>query len=100
MMFEGRVILALLACKTVSGANDLVRITWDEAHGIMTRAVSRGLMRREEVEMPYLAAGEKSYGRGGKKFVTILMDLKRGVVHGTALGRSTSKTQLASTVSP
>lgn len=88
MMFEGRVILALLACKTVSGASNLMRITWDEAHGIMTRAVSRGLMRREEVEMPYLAADEKSYGRGGKKFVTILMDLKRGVVHGTAPGRS------------
>ena len=78
MMFEGRVILALLASKTVSGASSLMRIMWDEAHGIMTRAVSRGLMRREEVEMPYLAADEKNYGRGGKKFVTILMDLKRG----------------------
>ena len=59
MMFEGRVILELLACKTVSGASDLMRITWDEAQGIMIRAVSRGLMRREEVEMPYLAADEK-----------------------------------------
>ena len=47
MMFKGQVILASLACKTVSGASELMRITWDEAHGIMTRAVSRGLMRRE-----------------------------------------------------
>ena len=88
MMFEGRVILALLACKTVSGTSDLMRILWDEAHAIMTHAVSRGLMCREEVKMPYLAADEKSYGRGGKKFVTILMDLKRGLVYGTAPGRS------------
>lgn len=88
MMFEGRVILALQACKTVTGASGLMRISWDEAHGIMNRAVARGLLRREEIDMPHLAADEKSYGRGGKKFVTILMDLKRGTVYGTTPGRS------------
>lgn len=87
-LFEGRAIMSLQACKTVAGASTLMRISWDEAHGIMTRAVARGLLRRDEVDMPHLAADEKSYGRGGKKFVTILMDLKRGVVHGTAPGRS------------
>lgn len=86
--FEGRVIMALQACKTVTGASSLMRISWDEAHGIMTRAVARGLLRREEVDMPHLAVDEKSYGRGGNKFVTILMDLKRGVVYGTSPGRS------------
>jgi hypothetical protein len=86
MAFEGRVILALQACKTVSGATQIMRITWDEAHGIMNRAVARGLLRREQVDMPHVAVDEKSHGR--KKFVTILMDLDRGVVHGTAAGRS------------
>jgi transposase len=87
LAFEGRVILALQACKTVAGASDLMRITWDEAHGIMCRAVKRGLLRRDEVEMPHLGVDEKSYRRGNR-FVTILMDLKRGVVHGTAPGRT------------
>jgi transposase len=86
--FEGRVIMALQACKTVTGASTLMRISWEEAHGIMIRAVARGLLRREEVDMPHLAVDEKSYGRGGKKFVTILMDLSRGIVHGTSPGRS------------
>lgn len=85
MAFEGRVIMALQACKTVTGAREIMKISWDEAHGIMNRAVTRGLLRREEVEMPNLAVDEKSHGR--KKFVTILMDLDRGVVHGTAPGR-------------
>jgi transposase len=86
MAFEERVILALQACKTVSGAETVMRISWDEAHGIMDRAVARGLRRRDDVEMPHLAVDEKSHGR--KKFVTILMDLARGVVHGTAPGRT------------
>lgn len=86
MAFEGRVILALQACKTVAGATEIMRITWDEAHGIMNRAVPRGLVRRKETKMPHLAVDEKSYGQ--KKFVTILMDLDRGVVHGTAPGRT------------
>jgi transposase len=86
MFFEARVILALQACKTVAGASGLMRISWDEAHGIMTRAVTRGLLRRDAVEMPHLGVDEKSYGRGNQ-FVTILMDLKRGVVHDTAPGR-------------
>jgi transposase len=36
--------------------------------------------------MPHLAVDEKSYG--SKKFVTILMDLDRSVVHATAPGRT------------
>jgi transposase len=50
----------------------------------MQRAVERGLLRREPVVMQHLAADEKSYGR--QKFVTILMDLDRGVVQATAPG--------------
>ena len=86
--FEGQVILALQACKTVTGASELMRISWEEASGIMTRAVARDLLRRDEVNMPHLAVDEKSYGRGGKKFVTILIDLQRGIVHGTSPGWS------------
>jgi transposase len=49
----------------------------------MERAVRRGLDRRVPEVMPHLAADEKSY-RAGRHFVTVLMDLDRGVVHGTS----------------
>ncbi len=86
--FEARVIIAIQSTKTVEGAKEIMRITWDEARGIMERAVARGLMCREAVDMRYLAADEKSY-RSGRNFVTILMDLDRNCVHGTAPGNET-----------
>lgn len=87
MAFEGRVILALKSTKTVEGARAIMKISWDEARGIMERAVVRGLMRREELVMPHLAADEKSY-RKGRQFVTLLMDLDRGCIYGTAPGNN------------
>ena len=43
--------------------------------------------------MPHLAADEKSY-RKGRKFVTLLMDLDRGRIHGTSPGNSQSSLEL------
>ena len=85
MGFEARVILALQSTKTVEGARAIMQISWDEARGIMERAVVRGLMRREAVVMPRLAVDEKSY-RSDRRFVTLLMDLDRGCIYGTAPG--------------
>jgi len=87
MDFEARVILALQATKTVAGAQAIMQISWDETRGIMERAVARGLMRRTEVDLVHVAADEKSY-RKGRRFVTLLMDLDRGCIHGTAAGNS------------
>jgi transposase len=93
MAFEARVILALKATKTVEGARSIMQISWDEARGIMERAVDRGLSRREEVVMPHLAADEKSY-RKDRHFVTLLMDLDRGRIHGTAPGNSRASLEI------
>ena len=87
MDFEMRVILALQATKTVEGAREIMKISWEEARGIMERAVARGQLRREIVDLPHLAADEKSY-RKGRHFVTILMDLQRGRVHSVSPGNS------------
>jgi transposase len=87
MGFESHVILALLATKTVEGARSLMKISWDEARGIMERAVDRGLANREEINMPYLAADEKSY-RKGHNFVTLLMDLEQKRIHSFSSGNS------------
>jgi len=87
MGFESRVILALLSTKTVEGARAIMKISWDEARGIMERAVARGLADRDEVVMPYLAVDEKSY-RKGRKFVTLLMDLLGKRIYGVSPGHS------------
>jgi len=87
MAFEARAIIALQSTKTVEDARAIMQISWDEARGIMERAVARGLKLREEMPMPHLAADEKSY-RKGRNFVTVLMDLDRGSIHGTAPGNS------------
>ena len=85
MGFEARVIIALQASKTVEAARSIMSISWEEARGIMERAVARGLACREDVNMFHLAADEKSY-RKGRHFVTLLMDLDRGCIHGTSPG--------------
>jgi len=72
--FEERTIATILACQTVQGASDLQRMSWEEARGIMERAVERGLDRRTADLIPYLGVDEKSI-RKGHRYVTVLTDL-------------------------
>ena len=74
MAFEERVIATILACQTVQGASALMRISWDEARGIMERAVARGLGRRQAEVVAYLGVDEKAI-RKGHRYVTIVTDL-------------------------
>ena len=83
MAFEVRVILALKLTKTVEGAHTIMQISWNEARSIMERAEACGLVRREDVMIPHLAADETSY-RKNRHFVTLLMNLNFGCVHRTA----------------
>jgi len=75
MMFEDRCIATILACQTVQAASQLLRISWDEARGIMERAVARGLGRREREIIAYLGVDEKSFRRGQDHYATVLTDL-------------------------
>jgi transposase len=54
-------------------------LSWDEIHGIMERAVTRGLQRRQAEPLPYLGVDEKAY-RKGHRYVTLVNDLQRGRV--------------------
>jgi transposase len=51
-------------------------LSWDEMHGIMERAVRRGLGRRKSEPLPLLGVDEKSF-RKGHQYFTIVNDLMR-----------------------
>lgn len=77
--FEARVIETVLACQTVKAACALLRLKWDRVNAVMVRAVERGLARRGESEMPYLAVDEKAIAKR-QRYATVLYDLQRGHV--------------------
>jgi hypothetical protein len=77
-MFE-RFAIDVLRETSVAGATRILRISWDEAFGIMGRAVERGLARREDVPVEYVGIDEKSI-RKGHRYLTIATDLQRGAV--------------------
>ena len=56
-----------------------LQLSWDEIHGIMERAVKRGLARRQAEEIPRLGVDEKAF-RKGHKYLTLVNDLQRNRV--------------------
>ena len=79
MAMEAKIIDAIGACETVTGACRIMRVSWDEARGIMERAVSRGLARKESIPIRNLGVDEKAILKG-HRYVTLAYDLDRGVV--------------------
>src|SRR5207247_6814789 len=73
MLFEGLVIAWLLEASQ-SAVAEQFGLSWDEVHGIMDRAVQRGLGRREAEVIPHLGVDEKSFNKG-HKYATIVNDL-------------------------
>jgi transposase len=64
-------------------------LSWDEIHGIMQRAVERGLARRAAEPIPRLGVDEKAF-RKGHRYVTIVTDLDGGRVLYVAKDRQQS----------
>lgn len=58
---------------------ELLGLSWDEVHGIMERAVRRGLQRREAELAPHIGVDEKAF-RKGHRYFTLVNDLDRGRV--------------------
>lgn len=78
VLFERLVIDWLLAASQ-SAVAQRMDLSWDEVHGIMDRAVKRGLARREAEPVPRLGVDEKAF-RKRHRYVTIVTDLDRGRV--------------------
>lgn len=80
LLFEALAI-AVLKEASVSGAAQLLGLSWDEAHGIMQRAVKRGLAARPELDLKVIGVDEKSVGHG-PRFITMVYDhIGKRVVH-------------------
>jgi transposase len=77
-LFERLVIDWLLAASQ-SAVAQRMELSWDEVHGIMDRAVKRGLARRQAEPVPRLGVDEKAF-RKGHRYVTIVTDLDHGRV--------------------
>ena len=77
-LFEALAIdwLKTASQKAVAGQ---LKLSWDEIHSIMDRAVERGLQRRAAENVQYLGVDEKAY-RKGHAYMTLVNDLNRGRV--------------------
>ena len=64
---------------SVQGAADLLRISWDEAHGIQARAVARGLARRAAEVVAHVGVDEKAIAKW-HRYLTVVADLDRSRV--------------------
>ena len=74
-LFEALAI-RLLHETTLSGLRRVMRLSWDEAEGILDRAVKRGLARRADDPVRIVGVDETSF-RKGHDYITVVSDLER-----------------------
>ena len=79
LSFEALAVEVLRASSSVEAAAKWLRLSWASANRIMSRAVERGLARRELDAIPEVGIDEKSY-RKGHRYGTLLNDLRGGRV--------------------
>jgi transposase len=88
LLMERLIIDLILQCSTVKGACQIGSVSWDEAWGIMSRAVARGQARKEARPITYIGVDEKAF-RKGHRYHTIVCDLERATVEFVADDRKT-----------
>ena len=88
LLMERLVIDLILQCSTVKGACAIAGISWDEAWGIMQRAVGRGQARKAARPITYIGVDEKAF-RKGHRYHTVVCDLQRSTVECVAEERKT-----------
>ena len=85
LLFERLAIDVLRQCD-VSGATRILRISWDEAWGLMERAVTRGRQRKARTVVRRIGVDEKAAAKG-HRYLTLVCDLDEGTVEHIAEDR-------------
>ena len=78
LLFE-RMVLSWLQDASQNAVAERLGLSWDEVHGMMKRAVERGLKRRQFLNLRHLGIDEKSFRRG-HRYATLVNDLDAGHV--------------------
>ena len=89
LLMERLIIDLIRQCRTVKGAGDIASVSWDEAWGVMRRAVARGRARTEARPIAYIGVDEKAFRKGHRDH-TIGCDLARATVEFVAEDRKTA----------
>ena len=66
LLFERFAIHVLQNAATQESVKNVLRLSWDEVHGIQERAVERGLKKRVYKNIKYIGIDEKSFLTGHK----------------------------------
>ena len=85
LLFERLAIDVLRQCD-VSGATRILRISWDEAWGLLERAVTRGRARKVRTVVRRIGVDEKAAAKG-HRYLTLVCDLDEGTVEHIAEDR-------------
>jgi transposase len=99
-----RAIIVWLQSSPISVVAENFKMSWDEADGIMQRAVARGLSRRKQYKVRNMGIDETSYQKR-HEYVTVLLDKDRDCVIDVLDGRKSEtletwfKTQTTSDLS-
>jgi transposase len=86
LLMESLIIDVLQECATVTGACALTGVSWDEAFGVMQRAVARGQLRKKALLIQHVGVDEKAF-RKGHSYMTVVCDLERSTVEYVAEDR-------------
>ena len=85
-LFEKFAIDVLVASKNITAAKTLLGLSWKQIHNIQSRAVERGILRREDENIAHIGIDEKNFLRG-HSYASILNDLDRTRVLEVVEGR-------------
>jgi transposase len=87
LLFEHFAIDVLKAASSITRAQQILKLSWDQIQLVKTRAVERGLARRKDEDIVHVGIDEKSFLKG-HHYASLATDIDRGRVLEVVEGRT------------